>query len=160
MFRNGVYAGLLAAVALGIYLLQLWAPERQVELHSLNLLAAIEDADADELTEFLADGYADDWGHDKALAVSRIRQIVRYTRDLRLVPANASPRVVGLDGEWHARVTIEAEPTELSVMMMERVNNLTEPFVLKWRRQSWKPWDWKLVRASNPRLELPRDVFP
>jgi hypothetical protein len=133
MFRNSFYAGLLAAVALGVYLLQLWTPERQVELHSLNLLSAIEDADADELAEFLADDYADDWGHDKELAVSRIRQVVRFTRDVRLVATNASPRVTGANGEWHARVTIEAEPNELSVLMMERVNNLKEPFVLQWR---------------------------
>ena len=29
------------------------------------------------------------------------------------------------------------------------------PFELEWRRQSAKPWDWKLVRVSNASLEIP-----
>ncbi len=39
-------------------------------------------------------------------------------------------------------------------MIKQRVNHLPEPFVLEWRRISARPWDWKLVRVSNPALEL------
>jgi hypothetical protein len=29
------------------------------------------------------------------------------------------------------------------------------PFELRWRHESWKPWDWKLVEVHNPELEVP-----
>ena len=40
-------------------------------------------------------------------------------------------------------------------MMNERQNSLSTPFELQWRHVSGKPWDWKLVRVSNPELEIP-----
>ena len=158
MFSNRVYAGLLAAVAVGIYLFQLWTPQRQVELHSRGLLAAIEDNDGAELSQFLADTYQDDWGHDKALVLSRLKQVVRYARGGQLVPHNATVQTSDTSGEWRGRITIEAEANELTAPLLNHVNAVTDPWVLQWQRQSWKPWDWKLVRVSNPGFELPRQL--
>jgi hypothetical protein len=42
----------------------------------------------------------------------------------------------------------------LSTIIKERINSLEEPFALQWRQMSWKPWDWQLVGATNPGLEL------
>lgn len=159
MSRNQLYAGLLAAVALGVYLFQLWTPERQVELHSRNLLAAIEENDASALRDFLAGDYRDDWGHDKAVVLSRLRQVVPYaTRGGQLVPHGVVARADGAEGQWRARITLEADANELAAPLIGHVNAVSEPFVLQWRRQSWKPWDWQLVRVSNPGFELPRQL--
>jgi len=35
--------------------------------------------------------------------------------------------------------------------------SLGAPFELQWRRISGKPWDWKLIRVSNPELQLPSE---
>ncbi len=43
-------------------------------------------------------------------------------------------------------------------MITDRINPLNEPFRLQWRKQSWKPWEWKLVHASNEALDLPADA--
>ncbi|HEY1583637.1 MAG TPA: hypothetical protein VGF73_11125 [Chthoniobacterales bacterium] len=43
--------------------------------------------------------------------------------------------------------------------IIEWVNSLTTPFELRWRRESWKPWDWKLVEVRNPGLELPARAY-
>ena len=43
--------------------------------------------------------------------------------------------------------------------MIERINSLTSPFELRWRKQNWQPWDWKLVQVRNPSLQLPVDAF-
>ena len=159
MSRHQLYAGVIAAVALGIYLFQLWTPERQVELHSRNLLAAIGENDAAALRDFLSEGYQDDWGHDKALLLSRLRQVVPYaTRGGQLVSHGPIVRADRTEGEWRARITIEADANELTAPLIAHVNAVTEPFVLQWRRQSWKPWDWQLVRVSNPGFELPRQL--
>ncbi len=54
---------------------------------------------------------------------------------------------------------IAGSGSEFAPEIVERVNSLTEPFVLHWRRESWRPWDWKLVRVSNPGLEISNPGF-
>jgi hypothetical protein len=43
-------------------------------------------------------------------------------------------------------------------LLEERVNRLSTPFELEWHHVSEKPWDWKLVRVSNPAFQIPVDV--
>jgi Na+/H+-dicarboxylate symporter len=52
-FRNGFYAGALVAVIAGIYLFQLWQPDRQVHLHSVHLATALEQKEWDDVSGFL-----------------------------------------------------------------------------------------------------------
>lgn len=155
-FRNAVYTAVLAAFVLGIYLAQLWTAERQVELHGHNFLEAIEESDARALHEFLADDYEDDWGHDKTRVLSRLKQVVPYARNGRLVAREETVQITGSEGEWRARIAIDAEGNELTAPLIGYVNGVSEPWRLQWRRESWKPWDWKLVRVSNPGFEMPR----
>lgn len=155
-FRNGFYAGLAVAVALGVYLFWLWQPERQVRLHSEHLIAAVEGQDWDDLAEFVDDSYQDKWGNDRPLLLARLREILSYTRNLRIETLGGGvSRLSGEDAEWNARVTVEADENELTALIKARVNRLETPFVFHWRHASGKPWDWKLVRVSNEGLELP-----
>lgn len=157
-FRIGFYAGLIAAIALGAYLIQLWQPERQVELHTASLLKAIEQKDWPTIGKLIDPAYADQWHHDRALLLARLRAILQYTRNLHLT--THEPLVVATESgpEWMARITVAAEENELTAMIKGRVNPLKEPFRLQWRQQSWKPWDWKLVGASNEALDLPESA--
>ena len=41
-FRAGFYGGLILALFVGVFLIWLWQPERQVERHTENFLHAIE----------------------------------------------------------------------------------------------------------------------
>lgn len=154
-FRNGFYAGLLVALAVGVYLLQLWQPDRQLELHSAHFLQAVETKDFGALESFIDAAYADQWGHDRALLLTRMRAVLRYTRNLRLEAREALPLPNGDTGEWRARITASGDDNELVVLIKERINSLHEPFHLQWRRKSWKPWDWKLTGVTNAALELP-----
>ncbi len=158
-FRNGLYAGLLIALGFGLYLYQLWTPEKQVRLHSAHLMEALEEKDWADADEFLADAYADQWGHDRVLLLTRLRQILPYARNLRLEAREIIVHADAGEGEWRARVTVEADANEVSDFIKARVNLLPDPFVLKWRQVSKKPWDWKLVHASNVALEIPRSGF-
>ena len=154
-FRNGFLIGTAVAVALGLYLFQLWQPGRQVELHTANLLDAIEDGDWADVTEFLAESYEDQWGHDRQSAVARLRNVARYARELRFETTDRVVIAAGEEGEWRGRVRIEVDQSELSAYLRERLTQLDSPFTARWRQQSWKPWDWKLVHVSNTALELP-----
>jgi hypothetical protein len=62
-------------------------------------------------------------------------------------------------GWWSAKVKLQGSGTDFAPEIISRVNSLTEPFVLHWRHESWRPWDWKLVRVSNPALEIPDRDF-
>lgn len=154
-FRNGFYAGLLVAFGLGLYLFQLWQPERQLRLHSAHLLEALEQSDWEDAKSFIAETYQDQWGHDRALALSRLREVLQYTRELQIDAQETGFGLSAEEGTWSARIRIEAEPNEVTIYLKERVNVVEEPFELSWRRQSWKPWDWKLTRVSNSAIELP-----
>ncbi len=158
-FRNGFYAGLAAAVAIGIYLFWLWQPERQVHLHSKHLIDAVENKDWDDLTEFVDESYQDQWGNERPLLLARLREILRYMRNLRVATLGAGAIVSGDQATWSARITIEADENELTALIKARVNELDTPFVFHWRRASGKPWDWKLTRVSNDSLELPTDLY-
>ena len=154
-FRNGFYAGAVLTLAAAAYLFQLWQPERQVKLHSLHLVHALEERDWDATAGFLDPDYRDQWGHDRTQVLERLRAVMHYARNLRL---RANPSWVELSadqGEWHARITVEGDEGEVNTMIEQHVNAVAEPFVLQWRRRSWKPWDWKLVRVSNSEFQLP-----
>lgn len=158
-FRSGFYPGLGFAVAFGVYLIWLWLPEHQIQRHSENLFHSIENKDWARLAEFIANDYHDQWGHDRAQVLERSHEVFQFIRDLRI---NMSPVAIRIDGHTAystGRINISAEESEISGMIKERVNSLKEPFTLEWRHGSAKPWDWKLVRVSNPKLEIPEQHY-
>ncbi len=153
-FRTGLFAGLVVAITLGLFLFQLWDAGNQVRLHSEHLLVALEKKRWSAVNEFLDPTYADQWGHDRATVVSRLQQVLPYARNLRLHAREVISQAADGAGYWRARITLEADPNEVSAFILSRVNPLQDPFTLTWRRASGKPWDWKLVRVTNPALEL------
>jgi hypothetical protein len=154
-FRAGFIAGAVVAVIAGAWCFLLWQPEQQVALHSEHLMRAIEAKGWSRVEQALAVDYEDQWGQDRATALSRLRQVLSYSRNTRVEVSGAVIRVAEREGSWRARITFTAEPNEITDLIRTRVNALEEPFELGWRRQSWKPWDWKLVRVGNPGLEIP-----
>ncbi len=157
-FRNSFYIGLVLALLLGIWLARLWPAENQVRLHSEHLLRQIEKRNWGA-GDFVASDYHDAWGHDRALLLERLRLTLRFFTSLT-VTAN-SPRV-NLEtpiATWRAKVRLAGAGGEIAPEIIARVNNLAEPFELRWRHESWKPWDWKLVEVKNPSLDLPGGIY-
>ena len=111
------------------------------------------------MAEFIGNDYHDQWGHDRRQVLGRSHEVFQIIRDLRI---NMSPVAIRVDDRTAystGRINISAEEGEISGMIKERVNSLKEPFTLEWRRGSAKPWDWKLVRVSNPELEIPEHHY-
>ena len=152
--RTGFYAGLLLGIAVALWLWQLWTPARQVQLHSENLVATIEAAEWERLAEFVDEAYADQWGQDRALMLSRLEQVLRFARNLQISVDAPEVSARENEGEWSARITVDADANEIAELIKARVNALEAPFELRWQRKSGKPWDWKLVRVSNTALQL------
>ena len=154
-FRDGFYAGAAAALLLGIFLIWLWGAEHQIRQHTDNLLHAIEKKDWNGFAAFVSSDYQDQWGNDRALLLERTPEVFRYLRGIRMIPGVVIVQINGRKGTWQARITIEGDNSEVAALVKERVNSLTTPFTLEWQRVSAKPWDWKLVKVSNPGLEIP-----
>lgn len=154
-FRDGFYAGAAGTLVLGIFLMWLWGSEHQIRRHTDNLLRAIERKDWNRFATFVSTDYHDQWGNDRALLLERTPEVFRYLRGIRMIPGYVTVQINERKGTWQAKITIEGDNSELAVLVKERVNSLTTPFILEWQRMSAKPWDWKIVKVTNPALQIP-----
>lgn len=158
-FRNGFYAGLLAAVVIGLYLVSLWQPREQVKLHTLHLFNRIERGDWSGVARFIGGDYQDQWGDDRDRLIERMHLVLAHVRNLRIHPEEILVLTAGNTGRWQAKIKIAADRGEVAALIDERINSLAEPFELEWHHQSWKPWDWKLITVKNPALEIPESTL-
>ena len=154
-FRVGVIVGLAATFAIALYCLWLWEAERQVSRHTENLFHKIEQKNWSAVADFIADDYVDQWNQDRALVLERMRLVFGYAHHFQINVSDVDCKIDNGAGVWRGRITIEGDDAELLAAAKQHLNSLTEPFELRWRHVSGKPWDWKLVRVSNPALEIP-----
>jgi hypothetical protein len=155
-FRDGFFVGATLAIAAGIYFAWLWRAEHQVRLHTAHLLRNIEMKNWDAVAADVSSDYRDDWNNDRALLSARLRELLGGRGQIQVVARDSNLHIEQRDAFFRAKITIEGEGEIVSIIK-ERVNPLSAPFELLWRRQSVKPWDWKLVRVSNAELQLPAD---
>jgi hypothetical protein len=154
-FRIGLFVGIATAIAVGLYCVWLWQAERQIARHTENLFRRVEAKNWNGVAEFIADDYRDQWNNDRALLLERMRLLLTYTRQTRIDSSNVTCKIDNGVGIWRGKISISADATDFVAMMKASVNSLHTSFELQWRRLSGKPWDWKLVRVSNPELEIP-----
>lgn len=154
-FRDGFIGGAVLTLGLGIYLVWLWRPDHQVELHADHFVRAIEERDWTAVQDAIAPDYGDDWGDNRERLLERIREVMQFTRHMRIQQIAPITSVDGPRATWTARIEVEGDESEVMMEIKQRINPLTTPFKLQWRRQSGKPWDWKLVHASNRELQIP-----
>jgi hypothetical protein len=158
-FRGGFLLGLAIALCIGLYLIWLWRPARQVSRHTENFFHAIERKDWAAVANFIGTDYQDQWGDDRARVLDRMREGFRYVRGPRIIASNPSVRVETRRAVWTSKIMLYSADNDVMDLLDERVNSLLAPFELEWHRLSGKPWDWKLVRVSNSAFEIPADVY-
>src|SRR5216684_3416386 len=83
-FREGFYGGLSLALLIGLFLIWLWQPERQVARHTENFLRAVERKNWSHAADFIGNDYQDQWGDDRARVLERAREFFRYLRGFRV----------------------------------------------------------------------------
>jgi hypothetical protein len=154
IFKHSFIGGAIVALVLGLWLAQLWSAENQVRLHSEHFLRQIEKRKAAGAGAFLAPNYHDDWGHDRELVLDRLRMVLRVFSSLTLTVDAPQVALDSPTATWSASIRLEGAGGEFAPEIIGRVNSLTTPFELQWQRESWRPWDWKLVQVSNPTLRL------
>jgi hypothetical protein len=158
-FRGGFYGGLAIALCIGVYLMWLWQPERQVRRHTENLFRAIERKDWEAVTVFIGNDYQDQWADDRAHVIERLREGLRYVRGPRIIATHSDVEVETQRAVWRGKITLYSTDDDVMEMLDQRINSLRAPFELEWHHVSRKPWDWKLTRVSNSAFEIPADVY-
>jgi len=144
-----------ASGAAAIWLCWWLQPERQIPRAQSRFLSIIERRDFDAVAGMIAADYRDRWQQDR-------RAVVRHGREVfgEFVTLSISCEPRGLrmvSGAWllSEKLTLGGIGGPLAMAARETVNALHSPFVMEWRRRSWKPWDWELKSITQPELELP-----
>jgi hypothetical protein len=153
-FQKSSLRALIVLVVLVGWCVWLWQPARQVRLHQKNLLKAYEHRDWARVGEFLDAKYADRWGHDKEFVLRASKEVFSQFLTVGITSEVVSSTASGPSGQIAFRVKMQGQGGPLVPLVIDRVNALHEPFTCEWTRQSWKPWDWKLVRVEQPELDL------
>ena len=104
--RDGLYSGLIAALLIGLFLMWLWQPERQVSRHSEKFLRAMQHKDWRRVADFIASDYKDQWGGDRALVLARTREVFQYLSNIQITASNPSVRFDHGTGHWQSKILI------------------------------------------------------
>jgi len=158
-FRYSFYAGLILTFIVGLWLTRLWGAENQVRLHSEDLLHQLEERDPAGAGDFLAANYRDDWGDDRQLMINRLRLTLRQFSSLTITAKETRIELGSAAATWSARIEIAGSGSELAPQAVAEINRLTARFELRWEKQSWKPWEWKLTQVRNSELQLPAEGY-
>ena len=108
------------------------------------------------MRDFLADTYADRWGHDKAFVLGASREVFGQFMVLTVESRIDECAVQGGRATVRGPVKISGTGGPLAQFAIGKVNALREPFVFAWERTGSKPWQWQLTRFDQAELELDR----
>jgi hypothetical protein len=158
-FRAAFLGGMAVALCIGLYLIWLWRPEHQVELHTEHFFQAIDHRNWDAVAEFIGDGYQDQWGDDRTRLLERTREAFRWVRGSRITASDPTVQVQADRAIWTGKIMVYSSDDGVMEVLDERVNKLPTPFEFEWHHLSGKPWDWKLVRVSNSGFEIPANMY-
>ena len=156
--RGALLYAAAIVLGLGLYLFWLWRPEHQVRLHTQHFFRAIDARNWDTVADLLGENYHDQWNDDRSRLLERMREGFRWVRGSKVTASDAVVRVETPRAIWIGKINVYSSDDGVMQVLDERVNRLPAPFELEWHHFSEKPWDWKLVRVSNPAFEIPADV--
>ncbi len=141
-------AALLVLIALG-WCAWLWQPERQVQLHQRHLLEAAQTRNWGKFKPLLAEDFRTSGNDDKAATVRMTAEVLRQFFTLEITASETKLTLEGPEAKLSTRLRISGNGMPFAEAVQEALNHSRDPFEFTWRRQSWKPWDWRLVYAGH-----------
>jgi hypothetical protein len=150
--RTLLIAGGVLLVLAVLIALPFFSPARGVERAWDDVLEAIQDNDGEALGELLGEDYADGFGLNRAEALKLaaavrghfvVCSVRRVSSELIMDPSGKSAVSRGL-----IRLGGNGSPVAQSAIHASEASQT--PTAFRWRRNSWKPWDWRLVSVDNP----------
>lgn len=134
---------------------------KQAEKRHRDLFAEASQRDWATAATFLASGYEDQWGNRPDEAISLAKELCAGFLVLDIQWETLEVSVNGDIAKVRGHARMEGNGMGVSQMVMTKVNQMQEPWVFTWRKEGWKPSDWKLQSVTNKELEgvgLPSDL--
>jgi hypothetical protein len=145
---------LVLLVAWGVWLVGLWQPARQVELHTTNLLKCASARDWPAVEAMMAPDYMDAWNADRAAAIDEARKLFSHFFALQIT-ALEPLRITEAEGGWEAAgpIGVFGSGTAVAHAVMDEVRAAEGPFTFRWRKNGTWPWEWVLVGTGHEALD-------
>jgi len=147
----------LLLIGIAIFAITLWialpflSARRGVERAWDGVLASIADNDMIGFGEYLGDDYVDGFGLNRTEAVKLATAVRghfvlcsfrREQSELTMDPSKKSAVSRGL-----IRIGGNGSPVAQAAIQASEASQTPTSF--RWRRNSWRPWDWRLVSIDN-----------
>ncbi|MDA0812460.1 MAG: hypothetical protein O3C21_08765 [Verrucomicrobia bacterium] len=131
-----------------------WPAATQVRLKHEAFLVSIEEGDNAAWDTLLSESYEDQWGFSKSNAMVAMQDVRSQFIGLKITWKPESEVVDSGDGTLAGEMKFEATGFFATDLITSKLNGIEEPWVFAWKKESWLPWSWKLVRIENSGLDL------
>lgn len=162
--RNGISGAvqiriLLVSVAIVLAVIgfmRFAAPERQIEKKQATLIRGIEQRKRSKVEKLIADNYSDRWGFDKSDAVTAFLDIGSQFVMLGITEIDPEHKIADDTATVTTHLKIDGTGSPVANLVIRRNNQLKTPYVFEWKKQSWWPGSWRLVKVDNE--DLPENL--
>lgn len=126
--------------------------ERGVKRSWDRVTEAIEKRDYETLGKYLQDDYRDGFGLGRAEALEVLTS-VRAHFIVCWIQREAPELVMDPQGKAaisRAIIRLGGQGSPIAQAAIQASNTTSTPTTFRWRKNTWKPWDWRLVSIENP----------
>lgn len=156
MLRWSLRISLVSAVISAVWFIIpfLQSAESQARHQQEKIISLAAKRNWAHLNLLFAPDYSDAWGmkRDEALnaAHEALQSFIMISFDWKLVSVVSDGKTVTISGTIH----MSGSGATGSSMIVDHVNQITKPWVFVWRKDGWKPGDWRLVSIANADVTL------
>lgn len=127
----------------------------QVERRQRRIIALAEKRDWDGVTECIALEYEDQWSQNRADSVVLAQELLAGFFMLDIEWTTSEVTVNDNIAKVRGMARITGNGAGASQFVKDRVNQIKQPWVFTWRKDGWRPSDWKLLSLRNAELGGP-----
>lgn len=128
------------------------SPEAEILAAQTKFMKAVEKRDWERVLGMLTEDYMDEWGHDRQTAVQDARQALGGFFTLTITAEITTLQTAEHLGMVKMQIRIEGNGTGFSQFVVQRVNQIQEPWFFHWHQKGRWPWDWKIVQIHNDQI--------
>jgi hypothetical protein len=143
-------------LSVGAFLAFRWQPDRQLVRRWDGFLDAFSTRRWNAVDAYLSPEYLDSWGHTRQDLQARATHALREFTHLEVRVESVSIHRTGLSATIEAVVRVRGSGSYAAENTRRAVNGVFSTTEFNWKRHSWRPWDWRLVWAGNPEIDLPQ----
>jgi hypothetical protein len=153
--QRSILIGVAVILLIGATLIFRWQPDRQLNRRWEGFLEAFSTRRWSAVDTYLSPEYQDSWGHTRHDLKRQATYALRDFTRLEIRVESVATRRTGRSATIEAVVRISGSGGYRAESTRRAVNTVFPPTEFRWERQLWRPWDWRLVWADNPEIDLP-----